>query len=475
MSDLAKNRLFAIEKESIGPIPAHERHGSGKQLFAIWMGMNMTPLTVVTGATATTLLDLPFLPAALAILLGHAIGGIGMALHAAQGPVLGIPQMLQARGQFGTKGANLVVVIAILMFVGYFASNLVVSSASVRAIIPQSNPSAIIIACAALSFVIAAFGYNLIRKVTEISAYVVGALAVIAFAALLGTPEFWGNVLVGEFSWSGFCAMVAIGVVWQLAYAPYVSDYSRYMPRDSGARGAFWGTYLGCVVSSVLLMLLGAGVGVAYANLETMSAMSAIAGPFFGYLILFGFALAAAAGNSVNVYCSTLCLLTLVETFRTGWRPAAKHRIAGSALLHVIGAVLALAAATSFASSYFSFLSILLYLLIPWSAINLVDYYLVRAGSYAVNDFYLPSGGRYGSWNRWALAVFVLGVVVQIPFMSTAFYAGPAAEVLGGIDIAWLVGLLFSGIAYLAICRKVPSAVHAIAETATSTTPDWEK
>ena len=38
---------------------------------------------------------------------------------------------------------------------------------------------------------------------------------------------------------AGFVGMLAIGVTWQLAYAPYVSDYSRYMPQDGGAKQAF--------------------------------------------------------------------------------------------------------------------------------------------------------------------------------------------------------------------------------------------
>jgi purine-cytosine permease-like protein len=34
--------------------------------------------------------------------------------------------------------------------------------------------------------------------------------------------------------------------------------------------------------------------------------------------------------------------------------------------------------------------------LIPWTAINLVDYYLIRRGEYDVEAFFGPSGGQYG-------------------------------------------------------------------------------
>jgi NCS1 family nucleobase:cation symporter-1 len=460
MKTMHRSRLFEIEQESIAPIPEDARHGRSRELFTIWFGMNMTPLTVVTGATATTLLGLPMTAAIVAILLGHALGGIGMALHAAQGPQLGVPQMLQARGQFGSRGASLIVLVAVLMFVGYFSSNLIVSSDSITALLPGTDGTAMIIGCAVLSFAIAAFGYNLVRKVTAWGAYIVGALVLLSFAALLSTGDFWAQMNRGDFTWPGFLAMLAIGIVWQLTYAPYVSDYSRYMPAKTGTRGAFWGTYLGCVLSSALLMVLGSGVGLAMDGADTMAGLNGIAGPVLGAVVLVGFALVAAAGNSVNAYCSALCALTLVETFRSGWRPGARARLVTSLVLHILGVTLALAAATSFASSYFGFLSVLLYVLIPWSAVNLVDYYVIRHGSYAVDEFYASDGGRYGRWNVGSLIVFAVGVLAQVPFMATPFYTGPVAEALGGIDIAWLVGLGVSALAYIVIARTTPALVR---------------
>ena len=54
-------------------------------------------LTVVTGALAVTVFKLSFVAALLALVLGNLVGGIFMALHSAQGPQLGVPQMVQTR------------------------------------------------------------------------------------------------------------------------------------------------------------------------------------------------------------------------------------------------------------------------------------------------------------------------------------------------------------------------------------------
>ena len=471
MKSMLRSGLFEIEQESIAPIPAEARHGRSRELFTIWFGMNMTPLTVVTGATATTLLGLPMLSSIIAILLGHALGGIGMALHAAQGPQLGVPQMLQARGQFGSRGASLIVLVAILMFVGYFSSNLIVSSDSITALMPEASGTAMIIGCAVLSFVIAAFGYNLVRKVTALGAYIVGALVLVSFAALLTGRRFLGpdeprrihlDRLPGHAGHRHRLATDVRAVCFGLLalHAGQVRHAGRFLghlPRL-------------CTFQRPL-MILGAGVGIAVDGVDTMTGLNGILGPVLGAAVLVGFALVAAAGNSVNAYCSALCALTLVETFASGWRPGAKARVVTSLVLHVLGVTLALAAATSFASSYFSFLSVLLYVLIPWSAVNLVDYYVIRHGSYAVDEFYAADGGRYGRWNAGSLIVFVIGVLAQVPFMATPFYTGAAAEAMGGIDIAWLVGLGVSSLAYILIARTAPALVRLNPDSAEAQVP----
>ena len=48
------------------------------------------------------------------------------------GPRLGVPQMIQSRAQFGYYGALLVVLVAVAMYVGFFASNLVLGGQSIN-------------------------------------------------------------------------------------------------------------------------------------------------------------------------------------------------------------------------------------------------------------------------------------------------------------------------------------------------------
>src|ERR1700679_1201328 len=120
-----RERAGRIEIAPIQPIPPDRRHGAYGDLFTVWFGSNLMLLTIVTGGLAVTVFALPFGWAALALVVGNLVGAIFMALHAAQGPTLGVPQMIQTRGEFGSLGSLLVVGIVIIMYIGFLASNLV--------------------------------------------------------------------------------------------------------------------------------------------------------------------------------------------------------------------------------------------------------------------------------------------------------------------------------------------------------------
>jgi purine-cytosine permease-like protein len=120
----------------------------------------------------------------------------------------------------------------------------------------------------------------------------------------------------------------------------------------------------------------------------------------------------------------------------------------------IVACAIALTASRDFAHDFGEFLSILLYLFTPWTAINLVDFYYVRRGHYSVREIFNPHG-LYGRWNWRGLTAYGIGFVSMIPFFSTGIYTGPVARALGGADLAMLVGLPVSTIVYLLACRSM--------------------
>lgn len=247
-----------IELSTIQPIPSHERHGKPRDLFTIWFGSNIMLLTVITGALAVSIFHLSFMWATIAVLIGNLAGGLFMALHSAQGPQLGVPQMVQTRGQFGSYGSVLVVALVVIMYIGFLASNLVLGGQSLHAIYAPVSTDIGILVSAVLSLVACAFGYNLIHAYTKVMSWVSGIILLAAFAWIVFVHGLPTDFLARNgFNLSGFLGAISIAALWQLAYAPYVSDYSRYMPKDISEKSVFWCSYLGCVLGSLFPMILG--------------------------------------------------------------------------------------------------------------------------------------------------------------------------------------------------------------------------
>ena len=129
--------------------------------------------------------------------------------------------------------------------------------------------------------------------------------------------------------------------------------------------------------------------------------------------------------------------------------------------------ILAIGLQSHFLTNYTNFILLLLYVLIPWTAINLVDYYLIRHGEYDVEAFFDPSGGPYGRVGGIGIAAYIAGIAVEIPFMSTELYTGPAASAVNGTDLSWIVGLVVTvPLCYLLAVRQRARRPAAVPEPA---------
>ena len=80
----------------------------------------------------------------------------------------------------------------------------------------------------------------------------------------------------------------------------------------------------------------------------------------------------------------------------------------------------------SFLVNYERFILLLLYVLVPWTAINLVDYYLLRTGQYDVDSFF-PQDRRH-LWphqRRRGRPAMESAFWCRLPFMASPLYTGP--------------------------------------------------
>ena len=114
-----------VEELHIGHIPAGARHGKPWHQFAFWFGSNVNGFNIVVGAVVVSI-GLTFWWPLVAIAAGTLIGALLIALHATQGPRLGVPQTIQSRGQFGFYGLAFMVPAVLLINIGFIAACLVI-------------------------------------------------------------------------------------------------------------------------------------------------------------------------------------------------------------------------------------------------------------------------------------------------------------------------------------------------------------
>jgi purine-cytosine permease-like protein len=203
-------------------------------------------------------------------------------------------------------------------------------------------------------------------------------------------------------------------------------------------------------------MLVGTFAAALYPGLEIARALEVAADgvlPGFGKPLLLCSLLGLVTITSLNFYGASLTLLSVADSLRPG-RPTLAKRLLTLGFSAAAATAIAFAASHDFIARFGEFLAVLLYLFTPWTAINLVDFYLVRKGHYSVREIF-NADGMYGRWNWRGLTAYGVGFVVMIPFFSTDLYRGPVAVALGGADIAMLVGLPVSGLVYLFACRSL--------------------
>lgn len=443
-----------IENHTVDYVPPAERHGRSRDLFTLWFSTNIAPLPVVTGAMAIQVFHLDLLWGLVAIVLGHMFGGVFLALASAQGPQMGIPQMVQSRGQFGRYGALLIVFFTALIYVGFFISNIVLAGKSIQGLVPATPTPLAIILGALSATAIGVIGYRFIHSLNRIGTWVMGGALLLGFAIMLGGDLPADFLARGAFNLSGFLATLCLGIIWQISFAPYTSDYSRYLPASVGIGKPFLATFAGAVAGTSLSFSFGA-VAV-LATPEGTDAMVAVkqATGMFGPILMLLFLLNIISHNALNLYGAVLSIVTSIQTFAGSWTPSVRVRVVLSAVVLAGSCLMALGASANFISQFIGLILAMLIVLVPWASINLIDFYLIKRGRYDIHSIFRRDGGVYGRFNPHAIIAYFIGIIVQLPFANTSLFVGPYANYIDGVDLSWLVGLLVTCPLYYCLATR---------------------
>jgi NCS1 family nucleobase:cation symporter-1 len=437
-----ENDLRTLETRGMAPIPADNRYGGVHRVFTVWFTPNLVVAAFFIGTLATAgFVGVGFKLGVAAIVIGTVIGSLPAAYMCSWGPRTGVAQLPLARIPFGKT----VVLPGLLMWlstIAWDAINGIFGAQALQLLLHVPFWLGLLIILA-LQGVIGVFGYEVLHTYQKWMSIVLGIMFVILTVRIASVGDFsapataHGPALAG-----GFILMVTLAISFVITWAPYASDYTRYMKPDSSRMAIFWATLGGLAISSMWIEFLGLVAAKLATNQTSGGIRDIMGGGVLGVLALIAIGLGTVAVNTMNDYSGSLAL-----------------QAAGVRILRPLVAVIVTAAAFgitlwlntgNLASKFTNLVLFISYWDAPFAAIVIVDWWQ-RRGRLDVSAI-LRLDMLRGGWS--GLVALAAGFGAAVPFMNTTLFVGPVpAHLLFGGDIAYYVGFVVGAVVFAVASR----------------------
>jgi NCS1 family nucleobase:cation symporter-1 len=433
-------------------LTAERQTMSREKVFWSHFCTNLAPATWVLGALLVGI-GLDFRTGVLAILIGNVLGGLPVGLNATIGPRTGLTQIEISRFSFGRLGTRLPSWLNWGCAVGWDAVNnvpSVLALVALAALFGIGLPFWLGLAgLVVIQLAASMFGHHVVQLLAKYLCYVlIVVFGITGVVAIMRGGSF--ATVHAAIAPATFVLGVSIIAGFTIGFAPYASDYTRYLPRTTPARTIFLLSFSGITLSSTLIELCGLLTASHLTNLSpagVIAEIGALTGPF-APVALIAIAASAISINSINDNTAAYSLISTGLHIR---------RDVAAFITTLCGFALAVAGAGAFAELFSNYLLLLLYWIAPWAGIVLTDWWLYGRSE--------PPVRRWGS----GATIFAIVTPLTIAlFSSTEIYTGPVAKMLGGTDIGFFVGFFVAAGAYALVerVRRRSGAYVALADPA---------
>jgi purine-cytosine permease-like protein len=363
--------------------------------------------------------------------------------------------MIQSRAQFGYRGVILPLFLALFTYIIFAVVDTVIIGQGLKSIFGW-NIYLVGIIIAVVAVLLAIYGYDWLHRSFRVLFWVSLPLwAILTIGIVTGHAGGTPAAHLG-FAWIPFFIVFSATASNNISYAPVVSDYSRYLPRWTPFRKVFTAVFAGAFLSLSWLAALGAWlaahVGAVDALADVRTAGNHITSGF-GTLLIFVAIVALVATMGEMAYSGQLVILTALDSIRPIRSTVAKRTLAATAIA-VVWAFFGLVVFHDVTTAVYDGLILSLYLLTPWTVINLYDYFFLRKGQYAITELE-NRNGIYGSWGWRGISAYLIGFAASIPFWDLSFYVSPVAKSANGLDVSFIVELVVSGGLYALFARSL--------------------
>lgn len=461
LDEHGSERTGHVETRGIDLVPADERGGRPRQLFAVWAAPNVSYLSFVVGATLI-LMGLT-LPQALGVILAGNLLWICTGVVAASGPVAGTSGSVISRAMYGVVGNKIVLVLTgWLIAAAYLALNW--SAASVAGIglagrfgLPDNSAvdAAVICLIAGGTLLIAIFGYaTIVRLYTALSVLLTVVFIVVTGYVLAGTD--WSYAPAEPLR--GTALAVALGTGFTIIASTPLSysnspDLARYLPRDSSPVAIAGWTALGAYLPSTVFTMVGALAATSLDMSDPEAALESILPGWFIPVFVIAVVVNTMTNNGMTAYSASLSIQSV------GVRLA---RIPAVLIIGVLGTIMTLYAILvfDFLTSVNTMLQLVVVVTGPAMAVAVTDLVL-RGNRYNGRDLLEQRRGGpfwyHGGVHRAGFLAIVVGGLTSALWVNTSFWVGPIAKALDDIDMAIPSGMIAAAAVYWAMTRALRS------------------
>ncbi len=335
--------------------------------IGLWGNLGVTllaPVGAVFVLLPVTGPRLSFEAAGLAVIVGTVVGALMIAAAAVPGAQTGAPSMVLMRGLFGRRLSYLPTAINIVQLLGWTVFEIVVIASAAQQLLPwHAHRWPYVLVAGGLTAMMTIRPLGVVRILRRYALAAVVLTTIYLFVELLRHPR--PSLTHG--SWSGFWSAADVAIAVAVSWAPLASDYTRHA---RSTRSAFGGAFVGYTITQVAgyflgLVALATVVEASDANLQHDMFAAFIAVPVgwlaFGVLVLRELDESFADGYSA------------VVSMQNVW-PHIDRRVFTVAICGV-ATVGALALNIN---DYVNFLYLLASVLVPLTAVFLVDYFGTR-------------------------------------------------------------------------------------------------
>jgi nucleobase:cation symporter-1, NCS1 family len=443
--------VIAVEPGGAEFIPLNERHGRPLQLFWTWTSPNMEFATIFVGVLAVAGFGMGFWSAALALIVGSAVGAVVQGALSLRGPKYGVPQMVLSRLGFGYWGNVLPAGLnSVTAGIGWFAVNSVSGALALNVLTHLPQVLCLLIIVAVQVFV-AFFGYNLIHMFERYAFPILAVIFLIATGVILSKahPGAHHQTIPGAF-------LLTLGASFGYAagWNPYAADYTRYFKPDSDRAAIAWSSGLGLFLSCALLEIVGAAVGTAVSPGNALAGpggMTSLLATPLADLTLLAIALGAVSANVLNIYSGALSFTAIGIKL-----PLSLRRAIVALGFGTIGFFLAWSGLHNAGAKYTNFLLIIAYWIAPWLAVIFCDMLLRRNP-----DESLLFATHRTNWAGPVAMLAGIGISVWLFSNQTEYLGVVPTHVPSVGDLTAEAGFLITAAIYL--------SWHAIAKTGRET------